>query len=203
MVPNKPDLAFHFDPQATALTIAGSDPSGGAGLQADLKVFQQLGVYGMTVVTLLTVQNTQTVSRVEVMPTDLILQQLDAVMQDIPPKAIKIGALGNADVVQAVGERLVGVDIPIVVDPVLVSKHGHALANDDVVDAYRKFLFPIATVITPNRLEAARLSGLPIDDLSSCRDALRKLVQLGAHCPMIKYGAVDGKSLHLYPFMES
>ncbi len=161
MVHNKPDHAFRFDPQATALTIAGSDPSGGAGLQADLKVFQQLGVYGMSVVTLLTVQNTQAVSRVEVMSTDLILQQLDAVMQDIPPKAIKIGALGNANVVQAVGERLAKLETPIVVDPVLVSKHGHPLASDDVVDAYRKFLFPIATVITPNRLEAARFPASP------------------------------------------
>ena len=116
---------LRITPSATALTIAGSDPSGGAGLQADLKTFQQLGVYGMSVVTLLTVQNTLAVTRVHVLPPDLIQEQFLAVLSDIPPRAIKTGALGNVDVVHAVSDLLTDVTCPIVVDPVLVSKHGH------------------------------------------------------------------------------
>src|SRR5215467_2416643 len=107
-----------------ALTIAGSDPSGGAGIQADLKTFHQFGCYGEAVVTLLTVQNTVRVSRVEVMPPDLVIAQLQAVLEDIPPAAAKTGALGSVDMVEAVAEAAAGFDFPLVVDPVMVSKHG-------------------------------------------------------------------------------
>src|SRR5437870_5199351 len=110
-----------------ALTIAGSDPSGGAGLQADLKTFHQFGVYGEAVVTLVTVQNTVSVERVEILAPDLVLAQIRAVVDDIPPRAAKTGALGNAAVIDAVAEAAKNFSFPLVVDPVMVSKHGARL----------------------------------------------------------------------------
>ena len=183
-------------PNATALTIAGSDPSGGAGLQADLKTFQQVGVYGMSVVTLLTVQNTQGVTHVEIMSPKLICDQLDAVLSDIPPMAIKIGALGNARVVQAVAERLQGVTCPIVVDPVLVSKHGHSLVTDDVVKAYQTHLFPLAFLVTPNRFEAERLTGLTLNSDEAIAKAMHHLGHSGTKHVLIKLGEVNGHRHH-------
>ncbi len=183
--------------EAVALTIAGSDPSGGAGLQADLKTFQQLGVYGMSVVTLITVQNTQSVRRVEVLSPKLILDQLDAVLEDIRPRAIKVGALGSAEVVRAVGERLSKVNCPIVVDPVLVSKHGHSLATDDVVDAYKQYLFPYALLVTPNRFEAERMTGLKLNSEDDVAKAIYSLQQTGAGHVLIKAGEIDGQSQHV------
>lgn len=183
--------------EAVALTIAGSDPSGGAGLQADLKTFQQLGVYGMSVVTLITVQNTQSVHRVEVLSPHLVLEQLDAVLEDIPPRAIKVGALGNAEVVRAVGDRLSRVKCPIVVDPVLVSKHGHSLATDDVVDAYKQYLLPHALIVTPNRFEAERLTGLNLKGEEEVAKAIYIMQQLGARHVLIKVGEIDGESQHV------
>src|SRR5450631_1941202 len=110
-----------------ALTIAGSDPSGGAGLQADLKTFHRFGVYGESVVTLITVQNSLSVERVQTLPTELVLAQLRSVLSDIPPKAAKTGALGNAEVVEAIAEAARGFAFPLVVDPVMISKHGARL----------------------------------------------------------------------------
>src|SRR5574340_1640259 len=104
-----------------ALTIAGSDPSGGAGIQADLKTFHQFGVYGEAVITLLTVQNTVRVERVECVPGELVAEQIRAVLEDIPPQAAKTGALGSADVVRAVARAAEGFNFPLVVDPVLIS----------------------------------------------------------------------------------
>lgn len=183
--------------EAIALTIAGSDPSGGAGLQADLKTFQHLGVYGMSVVTLITVQNTLGVKRVEVLSPQLILDQLDAVLEDIPPVAIKVGALGNAEVARAVGDRLSKVKCPIVVDPVLVSKHGDSLAAEDVVDAYRQYLLPHAWLVTPNRFEAERLTGLHLDSEDEVAKAIYVLQQMGARHVLIKVGDIDGQSQHV------
>ncbi len=164
---------------AVALTIAGSDPSGGAGLQADLKSFQEYGVFGMSVVTLITVQNTQAVSRVELLPIDLVVEQLDAVLVDIPPRAIKLGALGSAALAEALAARLRTISVPIVVDPVLVSKHGHALANDDMVATFVKQIVPLATVITPNRFEAERLLGRAIASPDDALTAAGQLCDLG------------------------
>src|SRR5262245_25287691 len=114
-----------------ALTIAGSDPSGGAGLQADLKTFHQLGAYGMSVVSLITVQSTEGVRAVEVLDPRLVRAQLDAVLDDIPPHAIKTGALGSAGVVREVALRLRRASVSVVVDPVMVSKHGAPLLDAD------------------------------------------------------------------------
>lgn len=183
--------------KSVALTIAGSDPSGGAGLQADLKTFQQLDVYGMSVVTLITVQNTQSVRRVEVLPPELILEQLDAVLEDISPQAIKVGALGNADVVRAVGERLSRVQCPLVVDPVLVSKHGASLATEDVVDAYKQYLLPHALLVTPNLFEAQRLSGLKLENEDEVAKSIYLLQQLGVRHVLVKVGEIDGNSQHV------
>jgi hydroxymethylpyrimidine/phosphomethylpyrimidine kinase len=188
--------------QATALTIAGSDPSGGAGLQADLKAFQQNGVYGMSVVTLLTVQNTFGVQRIEVMPVDLVVQQLDAVLSDIPPRAIKTGALGNPAVLRAVAERLSSAKQDnsfqgeLIVDPVLISKHGDRLAADSMIAAYREHLLPLATLITPNRFEAEALLGQKLSTTESfCRAAV-ELLEFGPECVLIKAGVVDGLRQH-------
>ncbi len=187
-------------PNAVALTIAGSDPSGGAGLQADLKTFQQLGVYGMSVVTLITVQNTQTVRQVAVLSPDLIVAQLDAVLEDIPPTAIKVGALGNAAVVRAVGERLKSLPCPIVIDPVLVSKHGHLLASEgieELIEAYEEHLLPHATLVTPNRFEAGRLTGRTLNNEDAVAEAIYVLQQLGPKHVLIKLGEVNGESQHV------
>ena len=184
--------------EATALTIAGSDPSGGAGLQADLKTFQQLGVYGMSVISLITVQNTVNVFKVEVLPAELVLQQLEAVLDDIFPSVIKIGALGEADVVRGVAERLKQVDCSIVVDPVLVSKHGQSLVNDDVVAAYREHLLPLATWLTPNRHEAQKLTGIEFEKDDDIFDAITCMHMDGAEKILIKCGNDDGQSSHLF-----
>lgn len=176
---------------ATALTIAGSDPSGGAGLQADLKTFQQFQVYGMSVVTLLTIQNTQSVEQVLVLEPSFVRQQLRAVLSDIPPRAIKLGALGNAEIVQAVAEELKSVKVPIVIDPVMVSKHGHALLDDQAVESYRKLLLPKAYLLTPNLLEAEKLTGMSIRSFPDVQLALHRLQEMGCQNVLLKYGRVD------------
>lgn len=189
-------------PNATALTIAGSDPSGGAGLQADLKTFQQLGVYGMSVITLLTVQNTQGVQRVQVLDAPLVIEQLNAVVADIYPQVIKTGALGNAQVVAAVGERLSDLKMPKIIDPVLVSKHGHSLADDQVVAAMKEHLLPHAYVLTPNRFEAERLTGLRLDNEDRVAEAIYRLRECGAQHVLIKLGEVDGQSQHVMNYED-
>jgi len=180
-----------------ALTIAGSDPSGGAGLQADLKTFHQHGVYGMSVVTLLTVQNTRQVATVEVLDPRLVVGQFDAVIADIPPAALKTGALGRADVIAAVAERLARLRVPLVVDPVMVSKHGAALVADDAVDALVSELLPLATLVTPNLLEAARLAGFDVHDPASMERAARAIAARGPRHVLVKGGHLAGAVVDL------
>src|SRR6202035_305431 len=144
-----------------ALSIAGSDPSGGAGLQADLKTFHRMGVYGEAVVTLITAQNTQGVTRVEVRAPDLVLEQIHAVTSDIPPHAAKIGALGNRAVVEAVAAAAQTFAFPLVIDPVMISKHGARLMDQDGEAAMPACLIPRAFLLTPNLEEAAVLAGFP------------------------------------------
>lgn len=171
-----------------ALTIAGSDPSGGAGLQADLKTFHQFGVYGEAVVTLITVQNTVRVSRVECLPAELVSEQLRAVLEDLPPQAAKTGALGNRAIVEAVARAAREFDFPLVVDPVLISKHGASLLADDARRALLEQLMPQAALITPNLQEAAALAGIAVDDLAGMRRAAEALVGLGARAVLVKGG---------------
>jgi hydroxymethylpyrimidine/phosphomethylpyrimidine kinase len=174
----------------TALTIAGSDPSGGAGLQADLKTFHQHGVYGMAAVTLLTVQNTVSVSRVEVMPADLVRQQIEAVLSDIPPGAVKTGALGTAAIIEVVASLRFGA--PLVVDPVMVSKHGHALLAPEAQVALMTKLLPVTTLLTPNTQEAAALLGMTVETLTQAELAAVALSKLGPKAVLVKGGHLTG-----------
>ena len=174
-----------------ALSIAGSDPSGGAGLQADLKTFHRLGVYGEAVVTLITVQNTRGVTRVEVMAPDLVLEQIHAVCCDIPPHAAKIGALGNRAVMEAVAAAAQTFKFPLVIDPVMVSKHGAPLIDQEAQRALAACLIPRAFLLTPNLEEATVLAGFPVIDIATMRKAAEKMISLGAKNVLIKGGHLD------------
>ena len=156
-----------------ALTVAGSDPSGGAGIQADLKTFHQFRVYGEAVITLLTVQNTRTGSRVELLSPELIWEQIAAVLADIPPGAVKTGALGSAAIIETVAGALAGTRL--VVDPVMISKHGATLMSRDSVTALRRLLLPKAALVTPNLPEAAELAGIAVDSLATMREAALRI----------------------------
>jgi hydroxymethylpyrimidine/phosphomethylpyrimidine kinase len=180
-----------------ALTVAGSDPSGGAGLQADLKTFHQLGVYGTTAVTLLTVQNTQSVKLVRTLEPDLVIAQLDAILEDIPPAAAKTGALGDDRIVRAVAERLAQANFPIVVDPVMISKHGLPLMTEVAQESVRKHLLPIAFLVTPNLDEAAVLSGMPVNDPASMAAAAERIASYGPPAVLVKGGHLPGEALDL------
>jgi hydroxymethylpyrimidine/phosphomethylpyrimidine kinase len=191
-----------------ALTIAGSDPSGGAGLQADLKTFHQFGVYGEAVITLLTVQNTVAVRRVECLAPELVLDQLRAVLEDIPPQAAKTGALGNREIVEALAEAAAGFGFPLVVDPVMLSKHGAPLVAEDARQAIAGRLLPRACLVTPNLHEAAILAGFPVRDLAEMRRAAERIHELGARAVLVKGGHLevtatdvlfDGERFHEFP----
>src|SRR5262245_49275610 len=180
---------------ATALSIAGSDPSGGAGIQADLKTFAAYRVYGATVVTALTAQNTRGVRSVQVVSAAFIGAQLDAVLDDLAVHAIKTGMLADDASVRAVAERLARVAaIPLVVDPVLVSTSGHALADASTVPALRDVLLPLAHLVTPNLAEAEALLGTSVRSRSDMQEAARALVALGARAALVKGGHLDGSA---------
>jgi len=183
--------------QPIALTIAGSDPSGGAGIQADLKTFHQFGVYGEAVITLVTVQNTVALERVECLPAVLVLHQLRAVLDDIPPTAAKTGALGNRSIVQSVARAAADFRFPLVVDPVMVSQHGRPLISDDAHQAIRNELIPQASLLTPNLAEASALTGIEVNDLDSMYQAARELHRMGAKAVLVKGGHLDGDAVDL------
>ncbi len=175
-----------------ALTIAGSDPSGGAGIQADLKTFHQFGVYGEAVLTLLTVQNTVRVDRVECLSAEFVLDQLYAVLDDIPPDAAKTGALGNCAIVEAIADAAARFEFPLVVDPVMISKHGTPLVSADARQAIVRHLIPRAALITPNLHEAVALTGIEICGEPAMREAARRLRQWGARSVLVKGGHLVG-----------
>src|SRR5438477_11235056 len=183
--------------QPVALTIAGSDPSGGAGIQADLKTFHQFGVYGEAVITLLTVQNTVSLEYFENVPAVLVLHQLRAVLDDIPPDAAKTGALGNREIIEAVCKAAGDFHFPLVVDPVLVSQHGKLLVTEDARQAIRDRLIPCATLLTPNLAEAAELTGLEVSDIDGMHRAARRLHDMGAKAVLVKGGHLDGDAIDL------
>jgi len=196
-------------PFPIALTIAGSDPSGGAGLQADLKTFHRFGVYGMSVVSLLTVQNTLGVQEVVPLEPALVVRQLRAVLHDPGAHALKTGALGSAAILEAIAPVLAQAARPLVVDPVLISKGGQELLSPAALEALKATLLPLATLLTPNRLEAQALLGQPIRDLSEAREAARLLAEQGPKAVLLKGGHFqaeeatdvlwDGHALHLFP----
>jgi hydroxymethylpyrimidine/phosphomethylpyrimidine kinase len=187
-----------------ALTIAGSDPSGGAGIQADLKTFSALGVYGTSVVTALTAQNTQGVTGVHVVPTDFVTQQLETLAVDVRLDAIKIGMLANAEIVAAVGEFLRShehVDC-VVLDPVMVATSGDRLIDDDAIQAVRD-LMPLASVITPNLAEAAALLNTrAARTLPDMRLHALALQELGAQRVLIKGGHLEDSSEAVDLFLD-
>jgi hydroxymethylpyrimidine/phosphomethylpyrimidine kinase len=178
-----------------ALTIAGSDPSGGAGLQADLKTFHRFGVYGEAVVTLITVQNTRSVTRVAVLDPDLVAAQIQAVIGDIPPQAAKVGALGSREVVEAVAREAQRFAFPLVVDPVMTGKHGTAFIDPEAVRALVERLIPRTFLLTPNLDEAAALAGFPVADRSAMDRAGAKLLLLGAANVLVKGGHLTGDAV--------
>lgn len=182
---------------AVALTIAGSDPSGGAGIQADIKTFHQHGVYGESVVTLLTVQNTRTVAGIEFVAPAFVAAQIDAVVSDIPPQAAKTGALGRTDIIDAVADRARSFGFPLVVDPVMVSKHGLPLLADDAVDALVRRLLPRAALATPNLPEAERLVGFAVKDPEGMERAARAIHAMGPRAVLVKGGHLAESAMDL------
>jgi hydroxymethylpyrimidine/phosphomethylpyrimidine kinase len=180
-----------------ALTIAGSDPSGGAGLQADLKTFHRFGVYGEAVVTLITVQNTRGVTRVSTLDPELVAAQIRAVLEDIPPQAAKVGALGSREIVEAVAREARQFSFPLVVDPVMISKHGARFIDEDAAQALIEHLIPRTFLLTPNLDEAAALTGLAVDDRDSMARAAEKLASLGAANVLVKGGHLTGEAMDL------
>jgi hydroxymethylpyrimidine/phosphomethylpyrimidine kinase len=177
-----------------ALTIAGSDSGGGAGIQADLKTFAALGVYGASAITAITAQNTVGVSAIHEVPVDVVAAQVDAVLEDIGADAAKTGMLSSASIIEAVADRLrfhgVG---RLVVDPVMVAKSGDRLLREDAVTALRQVLLPMALIVTPNAPEASVLSGIEVVDLDSAREAARRIGDLGPGLVVVKGGHLEGE----------
>ena len=171
------------------LTIAGSDPSGGAGIQADLKTLSANGVFGMSVLTSITAQNTCGVSTVFHLPPDIIEAQIDAIFSDIPVTTIKTGMLATPSIIMTVSKRLITKSIEhLVVDPVMVAKGGHVLLEEDAISSLKSELCPQAFLITPNIFEAEVLSGMTIMTLAEVRTAAKIIYELGCRHVLIKGG---------------
>jgi hydroxymethylpyrimidine/phosphomethylpyrimidine kinase len=178
-----------------ALTIAGSDSGGGAGIQADLKTFAACGVYGTSAVTAITAQNTIGVTAWEPVSTELVIAQIEAVGTDLPPAAVKTGMLATAAIVEAVAATIAELDLPnLVVDPVMIAKGGDRLLREDAVAAIRTELLKLAEVVTPNIPEAEVLTGSPILTLDDMRAAARRIRTLGPRVVVVKGGhlPIDG-----------
>ena len=198
MVSDQPPVP-HLPNVPSALSIAGSDPSGGAGIQADLKVFSAFGVYGGAAITALTAQNTRNVTGVHAVPPEFVQAQLEALAADLRFHAIKVGMVANAAIAAVVADWLseLALEDPppaIVVDPVMVSKGGDALVEAEAVAAIRDHLLPLASVITPNRHEAARLLGesdTP-ESIEEMEDAARSLASLTSAAILLKGGGLGG-----------
>ncbi|GAB7079757.1 bifunctional hydroxymethylpyrimidine kinase/phosphomethylpyrimidine kinase [Megalodesulfovibrio paquesii] len=177
------------------LTIAGSDSGGGAGIQADLKTFSALGGFGTTVITALTAQNGLGVTGIHAPPPAFAVAQLDAVLAGFPIAAAKTGMLFSAAIIEALAERLdaqfAARPFPLVVDPVCMSQSGHALLQDDAVEALIARMLPLAALVTPNRPEAERLTGMAINTSDDVAAAIARLLELGAGAVLLKGGHFD------------
>jgi hydroxymethylpyrimidine/phosphomethylpyrimidine kinase len=173
----------------TALTIAGSDSGGGAGIQADLKTFAAHGVFGTSAITALTAQNTLGVQGVFELPADFVGRQIDSVASDIGADAVKIGMLSNAAIIAVVAAKIAEHALgPVVLDPVMVAKGGDALLRDDAKDSLIRILLPRATIVTPNIPEAEALCGFAIAGLDGMRQAARAILALGPKAVIVKGG---------------
>ena len=183
----------------TALTIAGSDSGGGAGIQADLKTFAALGVYGTSALTAITAQNTVGVTAVYEIPTDIIVAQITAVIGDIGTDAVKTGMLSNSAIVEVVAQALKRHRVErLVVDPVMVAKSGDSLLQPEAVDAVRTQLLPLAAVLTPNIPEAEVLTGMTISSQEDMRRAAQLIVGMGARGVVVKGGHLEGPATDLF-----
>jgi hydroxymethylpyrimidine/phosphomethylpyrimidine kinase len=177
-----------------ALTIAGSDSGGGAGIQADLKTFHAIGVWGMSAVTAVTVQNTKGVSGYQELFPETVGDQIRAVATDIGIDAAKTGMLASAPIIEAVADAVREASVPsLVVDPVSMSKHGHPLLADDAVDALRQRIVPLAAVVTPNLPEAALLAGFPVRGDEEMERAGVAILELGAGAALVKGGHLEDR----------
>lgn len=177
-----------------ALTIAGSDSGGGAGIQADLKTFAMHCVHGTSALTCVTAQNTQEVTRVDPLPANAVIAQIQAVVRDIGVQATKTGMLLNQEIIEAVASEVKTLELKnLVVDPVMVSRTGAQLIDDDAIASLRDILIPLATIVTPNRYESQLLSGLEILTLNDMQLAARRIYQLGAKAVLVKGGGMTGK----------
>jgi len=182
-----------------ALTIAGSDSGAGAGIQADLKTFAALGVYGTSVITAITAQNTLRVTQIFELDPGLVAAQIDAVIQDIGADAVKTGMLSNSAIIEVVTEKIREYRLPnLVVDPVMVSKSGDLLLRNDAIDALKSRLIPLAAVVTPNIPEAVRLTGIQGTRLKDLKESARRIVNMGAKSVVIKGGHRRGPAADLF-----
>jgi hydroxymethylpyrimidine/phosphomethylpyrimidine kinase len=176
-----------------ALTIAGSDSGGGAGIQADLKTFAAFGVYGASAITAITAQNTIGVRAIHDVPAAVVAAQIDAVLDDIGADAAKTGMLSSPEIIETVADRLRAYAVAaLVVDPVMVAKSGDRLLREDAVQALRELLLPLAAVVTPNAPEATVLSGIEVVDAASAREAARRIHGLGPAMVVVKGGHLAG-----------
>jgi hydroxymethylpyrimidine/phosphomethylpyrimidine kinase len=183
----------------TALTIAGSDSGGGAGIQADLKTFSALGVFGMSALTAITAQNTLGVTAVFELPPEIVAAQIDAVVSDIGVDAAKTGMIANAEIIRVVAAKVREHGISkLVVDPVMVATSGDRLLREEAVEALRSDLLPLATVVTPNLPETGVLIGREISTLDQMRDAARAIVDLGVKSVLVKGGHLDGDAVDIF-----
>jgi hydroxymethylpyrimidine/phosphomethylpyrimidine kinase len=182
-----------------ALTIAGSDSGGGAGIQADLKTFAAHGLHGTSAITAVTAQNSVGVTAWAAVETSLVLAQIEAVATDMPLAATKTGMLGSAAVIAAVADAAGRLSLgPLVVDPVMVARSGDRLLAPEAERAYVERLFPLAAVVTPNLHEAEALLGRPVRDLEAMRRAARDLRALGARAVLVKGGALAGDAVDVF-----
>jgi hydroxymethylpyrimidine/phosphomethylpyrimidine kinase len=175
-----------------ALTVAGSDSGGGAGIQADLKTFAALGVHGMSAITSITAQNTYSVTRVVDLDPEMVVEQIRVCVEDIGVDAVKTGMLHTSDIIRAVADELRKISAPKVVDPVMVAKSGATLLREDAIKTLVEELIPIADVVTPNAREAERLTKIPVKGLEDQKRAAKEIAELGARAVVVKGGHVDG-----------
>jgi hydroxymethylpyrimidine/phosphomethylpyrimidine kinase len=180
----------------TALTIAGSDSGGGAGIQADLRTFTAIGVHGTSAITAVTAQNTLGVTAVLALPPDIVVAQIDAVVADFGADAVKIGMLANAGIAAAVADALARHRLsPVVLDPVMVAKGGASLIDEAAVAVLRSRLFPLATVVTANIPEAEALTGIAVTDIAGARRAASAMLGAGARAAIVKGGHLRGDAV--------
>lgn len=182
-----------------ALTIAGSDSCGGAGIQADLKSFSANGVYGMSVITAITAQNTMGVFGIQDVEPQMIEKQIDVIFEDIRVDAVKIGMVSKIESIKAIAESLKKVEnlCDVVLDPVMISKSGFNLLSPDAKETLVKELFPLATLITPNLPEAEEILGIEIKNLEQMKDAAKKLIELGPRAVLVKGGHLENDATDL------